>query len=228
MNKDLDRLQHMSEACELLLRATDCEYSDYLNNRDKQAAVERYFEILGEAAKMVSDETQQAHPEIPWRTAGDTRNFIIHSYIKVSPQRLWETAEKDIPKLFLQVRHLLGVYGDGWLPCTDHLLGPSDTDCINHILGCIRSLRDADSQDADADKKEAFICRQHSVAGENASQLTRKFRLAHSQIDWKTIVANGERVNSISKNPLFAVELGEMTKWLIAQESALISILQKD
>jgi uncharacterized protein with HEPN domain len=59
MNKDLDRLQHICESCELLLCVTDCDYTNYQADRDKQAAVERYFEILGEAAKMVSADMQQ-------------------------------------------------------------------------------------------------------------------------------------------------------------------------
>lgn len=53
MNKDLDRLQHMCEACELLLRATSGNYADYADSRDRQASVERYFEILGEASKNI-------------------------------------------------------------------------------------------------------------------------------------------------------------------------------
>ena len=41
-------------------------YEEYLSNRMMRGAVERYVEIVGEAARRVSETTKQAHPEIPW------------------------------------------------------------------------------------------------------------------------------------------------------------------
>jgi Protein of unknown function DUF86 len=43
------------------------EYENDLDSRRDQMAVERGLEILGEAARRISSEFQQAHPEIDWR-----------------------------------------------------------------------------------------------------------------------------------------------------------------
>ena len=43
-------------------------------------AVERNFEIIGEAASRISENYKLSHPEIEWRILKDFRNFIIHEY----------------------------------------------------------------------------------------------------------------------------------------------------
>lgn len=53
---------------------------NYLQTLWLQRVVERNFEILGEAARRVSEEFQAAHPEIDWRNTIGLRNIIIHRY----------------------------------------------------------------------------------------------------------------------------------------------------
>lgn len=43
-------------------------------------AVERQLEILGEAARRVSSQFREAHPELPWREIVGLRNVISHDY----------------------------------------------------------------------------------------------------------------------------------------------------
>lgn len=225
MNKDLDRLQHICEACELLQRATSCDYAVYQDDRDKRAAVERYFEILGEAAKMVSAEMQKSHPDIPWRLSGDMRNFIIHSYVKVSPLRLWETAKNDIPMLFAQVRHLLGVYGDGWIPCTSHTFSPTDAECIEIVVNCIQKMKNAEAQIVDVVARQRNNYLLFIEAEQAVSLLTRSFRFAHSTIDWREIITNGERFISNSEVLPAVDELVRLSEWLIDKEDELKSLV---
>jgi uncharacterized protein with HEPN domain len=51
-------------------------------------AVERGLEILGEAARRVSEAFQQAHPEIDWRNTIGLRNVIAHRYEQVQQDRI--------------------------------------------------------------------------------------------------------------------------------------------
>ncbi|WP_346318277.1 DUF86 domain-containing protein [Chitinophaga sp. YIM B06452] len=53
-------------------------------------AVERNFEIIGEASSRIPDSFRQQHPGIEWRIIKDFRNFIIHEYFGINNQIVWD------------------------------------------------------------------------------------------------------------------------------------------
>jgi uncharacterized protein with HEPN domain len=53
--------------------------ADYASDENLRLATERRLEILGEAARRISPELREAHPEIPWRLIVDQRNVLIHA-----------------------------------------------------------------------------------------------------------------------------------------------------
>ena len=107
MNADINRLEHMIDACERIIQFTDVDYSIYENSIEKQAAVARYFEILGEASGKISPEIKHRHPAVPWQVTTALRNILIHDYVKVDYFELWKTAKEDIPQLQLLVKNIL-------------------------------------------------------------------------------------------------------------------------
>jgi len=64
-----------------------------------QNAVMRQIQIIGEAARKVSIEYQQYHPEIPWQKIIGMRNKLVHEYFRIIPERVWDVVQKDIPEL---------------------------------------------------------------------------------------------------------------------------------
>lgn len=64
-----------------------------------QKAMERCFEILGEACRRVSEELKQKYPNIPWGNIIALRNVISHEYDKVEIETLWDIAQHKIPAL---------------------------------------------------------------------------------------------------------------------------------
>jgi uncharacterized protein with HEPN domain len=58
----------------------DKTFEDVLRDDMLRAAVERNIEIIGEAARRISDELKQEHPEIPWHKIIAQRNVLIHEY----------------------------------------------------------------------------------------------------------------------------------------------------
>jgi uncharacterized protein with HEPN domain len=71
----------------------------FLANIEKQDAVLRRFEIVGEAASRVSPETQAFFPNLPFRSMRGMRNIIAHDYGEVDLDQVWVTATTDIPVL---------------------------------------------------------------------------------------------------------------------------------
>ncbi|HSP55696.1 MAG TPA: HepT-like ribonuclease domain-containing protein [Dehalococcoidia bacterium] len=60
-------------------------------------ALTRLLEIVGEAARGVSDETRDAHPEVPWRAMAATRDKLIHGYFAVDLDVVWQIVRNDLP-----------------------------------------------------------------------------------------------------------------------------------
>jgi uncharacterized protein with HEPN domain len=72
-----------------------------------QSAVERTVEIIGEAARRVSADFKQAHPEIPWAKIVAQRNVLAHEYGEVDPTRIWRLVVEDLRRLIEQLQPLV-------------------------------------------------------------------------------------------------------------------------
>lgn len=79
----------------------------YLKDRKLQMAVERALEIIGEAARLVSAEFKDLHPEIPWQQIIAQRNVIAHDYGEIKQDRIWMVVTDRIPELINRLQSLL-------------------------------------------------------------------------------------------------------------------------
>jgi uncharacterized protein with HEPN domain len=70
-------------------------------------ALVRAIEIIGEAASRITEETRQALPEIQWRSVIGMRNKIIHDYISVDNNIVWDVATSDLPILIIQLEKII-------------------------------------------------------------------------------------------------------------------------
>ena len=105
---DPDRVLHMVEATQWLLeQTTSLTIADLLANKTMQLAMERQFEILGEAASHVSAATQQQWPAIDWRRIKAFRNLIAHEYFRVDYAQLLYTAQHILPASLPLLQNLL-------------------------------------------------------------------------------------------------------------------------
>ena len=64
-----------------------------------QSAIIRELQVIGEAARLISEETKDEHPEIKWADIAGMRNRLIHEYFRVSLEILWQTVEESVPTL---------------------------------------------------------------------------------------------------------------------------------
>lgn len=82
-------------------------FEAYRHDRMRQRAVERAIEIVGEAARFISDAFKAAHPEIPWRPIIAQRHVLAHEYGEISQERIWRVATHYMPVLLSQLETLL-------------------------------------------------------------------------------------------------------------------------
>ena len=97
---DLLYLGHMLDmarkACE---RASELDRDEYELDEDVQLALTHLVQVIGEAARHVSAECQLDLPEIPWREIIGMRNRIVHDYLGVDEDVVWEVVTGDLPAL---------------------------------------------------------------------------------------------------------------------------------
>jgi uncharacterized protein with HEPN domain len=77
------------------------------NDLMRQAAVIRQLEIMGEAARRLSEETRLKFSEIPWRQIIGMRNRLIHGYDDVDLVIVWDSIQNDLPLLIAQLEKVV-------------------------------------------------------------------------------------------------------------------------
>jgi len=73
----------------------------------RQDAIIRNFEIIGEATKRLSDDVRSGRPDVSWREVAGFRDVLIHDYLGVDLNQVWNIIQNDMPALKDAVTELL-------------------------------------------------------------------------------------------------------------------------
>ena len=71
------------------------------------AALERFVEVVGEAASKVSGTTVESAPHIAWREIVGMRHRLVHGYASVDHDIVWDVTTSDLPDLISKIEALL-------------------------------------------------------------------------------------------------------------------------
>lgn len=97
----------MAQACRNIIAFSNVPKHVYYASAEKQSAIIHQFLILGEAAARLPDDFKEARENIPWHQLVGMRNLLIHDYIAVDVDIVWQTAVADIPGLLAELEKLL-------------------------------------------------------------------------------------------------------------------------
>lgn len=96
----LDSLRDMLEAATLATQfVIGLHFDQFEANVEKQFAVVRALEIIGEASRQIPEEVHARYPDIPWSDMIGMRNVVIHAYFGVDLEVIWRTVQEDLPVL---------------------------------------------------------------------------------------------------------------------------------
>lgn len=85
----------------------NCSFGVFLEDPQRQDAVIRRLEIIGEAAKRVSPQTKKTYHSFPWEQMVGIRNVLIHDYDNVDLDIVWDTVTKDPPALVQELEEIV-------------------------------------------------------------------------------------------------------------------------
>ena len=106
-----DYLEHIQQAIHRIQTyLQDIDHARFLENTEKQDAVIRNLEIIGEAAGNIRrhfPDFSAQYPNFPLKAAYGTRNVLAHGYFKLDLDVIWKTIERDLPQLQIQLEGVL-------------------------------------------------------------------------------------------------------------------------
>ena len=108
MPRDVAYLLDILEAAKLAAAYVSAKtQEEFVRDTQCQDAVIRRLEIIGEAARRISDETRARLPDLPWSAMINMRNLMIHEYDHVDLVVVWDTVQNHLPTLIQSIAPLV-------------------------------------------------------------------------------------------------------------------------
>jgi len=82
--------------------------TEFRQDTEKQDAVIRRIEIIGEATAHLNEKTRQTVPELPFRKMRGMRNIVAHDYAGVDVSIVWEVATIYVPEVQIMLEKFFG------------------------------------------------------------------------------------------------------------------------
>lgn len=104
-------LSDINNSVEKILRYShNLSFDDFYHDEKTIDAIERNFEIIGEAVKNISVKTKNKYPNVPFKQIAGMRDKLIHDYFGVDYEIIYETIKKKLPEFKLQIEKIIKEY----------------------------------------------------------------------------------------------------------------------
>jgi len=107
MKDDTVYLRHIRECIRRIEENVADGKDRFLESHTLQDAVIRNLQTMAESTQRLSDDLKDAHPEIEWHRIAAFRNVLVHDYLGIDVERIWEITQRDVPPLKQSVMRML-------------------------------------------------------------------------------------------------------------------------
>lgn len=105
---DLVYVGHMLDiARKAVSKTQSTSRADYDADENLRLAPIHLIQIIGEAGRRVSREFCDEHPEVPWADIIGMRHKVIHDYLGVDEDIVWQVVTGDLPKLAVALERIV-------------------------------------------------------------------------------------------------------------------------
>jgi len=104
MRDDWGRLQDILEAIERIEKYAKKGKGQFEQDELIETWIVHHIQIIGEAARGLSEEFRKEYSAIPWPEIIAMRNILVHHYFGIETEEVWTTVERDLPDLKEQIK----------------------------------------------------------------------------------------------------------------------------
>ena len=99
---------HMLDmARKAVAKAAGLTHDSYERDENLRLALTHLVQVIGEAGRNVSREFCDEHPEIPWQEIVGMRHKVVHDYLGVDEDIVWQDDTEDPPQLIASLEKIL-------------------------------------------------------------------------------------------------------------------------
>ncbi|MBM3226214.1 MAG: DUF86 domain-containing protein [Candidatus Tectomicrobia bacterium] len=99
MKEDVVYLRHMLECIRRIEVNSVGGRAQFMGSHTLQDAVLRNLQTLAESTQRLSPALTDTHPAIPWRRIAAFRNVLVHNYLGIDLETIWDILQHDVPPL---------------------------------------------------------------------------------------------------------------------------------
>ncbi|MBR1424366.1 DUF86 domain-containing protein [bacterium] len=104
-------LEDIANSLDKIFKYTDnINFQEFMSSDIVRDAVERNFEIIGEAVKNLSNDFRNQYPHIPFKQVAGMRDKLIHDYFGVDYEIIWQTIIAKLPEFSKEIKKLISIY----------------------------------------------------------------------------------------------------------------------
>lgn len=107
MKEDSVYLNHIVNCIARIQENTAQGYKEFMASHTLQDAVLRNLQVLAESTQHLSDTSKATRPDVDWPEISAFRNVLVHDYLGIDLDAIWDITQKDLPKLAQAVKAIL-------------------------------------------------------------------------------------------------------------------------
>jgi len=107
MKDDTVYLRHILDCIRRIEENVRQGREHFLASHTLQDAVLRNLQTMAESTQRLSDDLKATHSEIEWLRIAAFRNVLVHDYLGIDVERVWEITQRDVSELKQAVVHIL-------------------------------------------------------------------------------------------------------------------------
>ena len=96
MKEDAAYLRHILECIRRIEENVAGGWDRFMASHTLQDAVLRNLQTMAESTQGLSEALKAIHPEVEWQRIAAFRNVLVHDYLGIDLERIWEIVHRDV------------------------------------------------------------------------------------------------------------------------------------